>query len=1094
MTRKDKRERSNANPSREQGGDETAARSGLMDGVPTLIYGESSNLREVERCLSNRAIYEFGVHLGSCIEKLVYELPADIVYDKAKLKDDVMYKKIVETRVVKREEVLTRLEENKPRLYHAILSILSSEGEEAARKHKNFKSKAEGTKDPLELWRIVRETHLVPSNNPDVDTVKMQCRAKYACVKMSDFETIASFKPRFDFIRKASIDAGNAEPAALDVAMDFLQALNDKQYGDFRVSILNDKTAGVGNFPKTLEEMYIRAASYLVNSGSASSYSGDFRAAFTSLSNTHSSESKGSRRGGRGAGKRGGHVKRSGRGHSDRKPVATETRKCHLCGEVGHLQRACPLANEDCGSPESEPTYKKKKKTGLVAFKIAGVSITQSVKRRALVGAPSVRLDKNTIILDNAANFSLFYNHNLLGKLRAPAEDDDVYGIDGEALACASIAPLEGFFNVGVNIKSIANILSLDEVERMSTVEYEQSVSYTVHTDMYEPIVFGKDSNRLYSSDIRTWVKKAQRTALVTVSDNKAGYSKREVKAAEDAMELVKSLGHPTQTDAIKMVSSGANLSNCIVTGEDVRRAFQIFGGDASAMKGKKKKQATGSRAVNILPVFKPKQTLYTDPMYIDGKTYLFSVCKPLGLKLATRIPNETTQSCGAALTNQLDVLREREFVVDKALTDRAKALLKLKGKIAGVVINSVGAGDHVVDVENEIKTFKERVRCVKADLAWKLPVVLGDALVEYVVGRCNMMPPHDGRSAECPRVQFLGRKTDAEKELGLSFGDYAEVKDDTGISNDTNNFRTSSCIALHPTGNDNMSWKFFDFMSEEFITRSRWWKLPTTEVVIARINELAAKDSLPRASSAVPSDNPLVINTEVQSSASVSGGALTGDAANGVLSDQNLSAGVSDKDKSDVVTEGDPPTDVSSSNEIEQPSSGRAKRAAGTVARERIARFAAGKRMKAYNFHITVRQGVKTRGKAAVQSMKEELKSLVKKEAMHPMLFKDLSKTQRKKVLQSCMFLKEKFNSMGEFEKLKSRLVANGKQQERSEMEDTSSPTVKLSSVMIMLAVAANVGMKASTHDVGTAYLNAEMTGEDVFIKLDTIMANLLI
>ena len=98
----------------------------------------------------------------------------------------------------------------------------------------------------------------------------------------------------------------------------------------------------------------------------------------------------------------------------------------------------------------------------------------------------------------------------MLGKLRAPAEDDDVYGIDGEALACASIAPLEGFFNVGVNIKSIANILSLDEVERMSIVDYEQSVSYTVHTDMYEPIVFGKDSNRLYFSDIRTWVRKTQ--------------------------------------------------------------------------------------------------------------------------------------------------------------------------------------------------------------------------------------------------------------------------------------------------------------------------------------------------------------------------------------------------------------------------------------------------------------------------------------------------------------------------------------------------------------------------------------------------------
>ena len=149
---------------------------------------------------------------------------------------------------------------------------------------------------------------------------------------------------------------------------------------------------------------------------------------------------------------------------------------------------------------------------------------------------------------------------------------------------------------------------------------------------------------------------------------------------------------------------------------------------------------------------------------------------------------------------------------------------------------------------------------------------------------------------------------------------------------------------------------------------------------------------------------------------------------------------------------------------------------------------------MKSYNFHITVRQGVKSRGRAAVLSMKQELASLLKKEAMHPVLLKDLSKTQRKKVLRSCMFLKEKFNSMGDFEKLKSRLVANGKQQERSELEDTASPTVKLTSVMIMLAVAAHLGYLGSTHDVGTAYLNADMTGEEVFIKLDKVMAGLLI
>jgi hypothetical protein len=175
-----------------------------------------------------------------------------------------------------------------------------------------------------------------------------------------------------------------------------------------------------------------------------------------------------------------------------------------------------------------------------------------------------------------------------------------------------------------------------------------------------------------------------------------------------------------------------------------------------------------------------------------------------------------------------------------------------------------------------------------------------------------------------------------------------------------------------------------------------------------------------------------------------------------------------------------------------------RPRRAAAQRNNDARARLVANKMLVAKKtklaFHITVRQGIKTRGKDAVRSMKQELESLLKKEAMHPVVLDTLSNTQRKKILRSSMFLKEKYNSMGQYEKLKSRLVANGKQQERSEREDTTSPTVKLASVMTMLAVAAHRELKGTTHDVGTAYLNANMTGEEVFVKLDKIMTELLI
>jgi hypothetical protein len=91
-------------------------------------------------------------------------------------------------------------------------------------------------------------------------------------------------------------------------------------------------------------------------------------------------------------------------------------------------------------------------------------------------------------------------------------------------------------------------------------------------------------------------------------------------------------------------------------------------------------------------------------------------------------------------------------------------------------------------------------------------------------------------------------------------------------------------------------------------------------------------------------------------------------------------------------------------------------------------------------------------------------------------------------------MFLKEKFDSQGVFEKLKARLVANGAQQDRVGMENTDSPTASTVALYLMLAIAAKEGRKASTHDIGTAFLNAKMTGEVVHMELEPLLANYLV
>ena len=219
------------------------------------------------------------------------------------------------------------------------------------------------------------------------------------------------------------------------------------------------------------------------------------------------------------------------------------------------------------------------------------------------------------------------------------------------------------------------------------------------------------------------------------------------------------------------MVESGSNLSRCDVTGADVRRAYDIHGGDIAATKGKSKKRAVGDKAVRVAVTDKPKQVLYSDPALIEDENYLVSVAKPLGLLLTNKVPGLSNQPLGTALTSQMSTLRERDYVVEKVVTDRAKALIKIKGKLPGVVVEAVGAGDHVNIAENNIKTLKERIRCKKTDLAWRLPKRLKEPLVVYSTGRVNMIPPHSGSSSECARVRFLELKIVVPKELGISFG-----------------------------------------------------------------------------------------------------------------------------------------------------------------------------------------------------------------------------------------------------------------------------------------------------------------------------------
>jgi hypothetical protein len=148
--------------------------------------------------------------------------------------------------------------------------------------------------------------------------------------------------------------------------------------------------------------------------------------------------------------------------------------------------------------------------------------------------------------------------------------------------------------------------------------------------------------------------------------------------------------------------------------------------------------------------------------------------------------------------------------------------------------------------------------------------------------------------------------------------------------------------------------------------------------------------------------------------------------------------------------------------------------------------------RYDAPTFHFSVREGLAKYKDKAADAIKAELTQLCDKKVFSGVHWKRLSPEQRRKTIRSSMFLKDKFNANGDFEKLKARLVAGGDMQDRTNYDDVSSPTASTSAVFLVAGIAAAERRHVVTMDIGGAYLNAHMK-EEVLMSLNKTVAELL-
>ena len=121
----------------------------------------------------------------------------------------------------------------------------------------------------------------------------------------------------------------------------------------------------------------------------------------------------------------------------------------------------------------------------------------------------------------------------------------------------------------------------------------------------------------------------------------------------------------------------------------------------------------------------------------------------------------------------------------------------------------------------------------------------------------------------------------------------------------------------------------------------------------------------------------------------------------------------------------------------------------------------------------------------------------MCEKEVWEGVLINSLNPLQKKSIMTSSMFLKNKYTADGKFDKLKSKLVAGGHLQDRGKYNDDSSPTDSTTSAFIITAIAASENRSVATIDFPGAFLNSDMPSEGdhtVYMRLNKHLTNVLI
>ncbi len=274
----------------------------------------------------------------------------------------------------------------------------------------------------------------------------------------------------------------------------------------------------------------------------------------------------------------------------------------------------------------------------------------------------------------------------------------------------------------------------------------------------------------------------------------------------------------------------------------------------------------------------------------------------------------------------------------------------------------------------------------------------------------------------------------DYKKELTCAFGDYVEAYEGT---TNTSRARSSACIALYPIGNSTGSWALWKIDTCSRVRRTNMDRLVTTERIINIMNALVTEErEVDQGDRTGAEENQAGVPGQTQAETQAENPVANQEEIQDKNPEEGLEA-IQEETSEEIAEE---IQDESAEEQEIQP------RVTTRSGREII-------RPSTYTAVTKVLQK-EWKQEQATKAIKKELSQLFEElVAIVPIKRPEIPPNAT--ILNSHMFLVNKYNVDGEFEKVKARLVADSRDQDPAMYPDKSSPTVAIHSVFTVLGMA---------------------------------------